>query len=398
MNHQIQKTNQLPKINASYNDHLGNHWIADGINGLVKFRDNKFESIIPNGPKGESVQRLFSFNNTIYVAPGEVGTGFSNSFIKQGVSYFQDNFWEVYYDQIDSLNDILAVQASADGRRLYVGSFHNGLAVFENGVLQTVYNKSNSTLQGNVGYEVSVRVSALTRDRQGNIWVANYGTPTPIHRLTPEGEWTAFNIPALGNGAVNITNLMMDQSGTLWGIIRNGGIFAFRVNDDETTNFKRYTASEGSGNLGTNTVLSLAQDLDGRIWVGTAEGIRVLFTPFDAFSNSPADAQPIRIVQDGLVQFLLETDQVTAIAVDGANQKWVGTNNGLWLFSEDGTRAEHYFTERNSPLFSNKVETIAIQPESGEVFIGTDKGIISYRAKATQGEIIHSNVEVFQTP
>src|SRR5690606_40092220 len=67
----------------------------------------------------------------------------------------------------------------------------------------------------------------------------------------------------------------------------------------------------------------------------------------------------------------LTGQKVTALAVDGGNRKWVGTEQGVWLFGTEGENLIHYFNRDNSPMPSNRVLDIAIDDETGEVFIAT---------------------------
>jgi len=105
------------------------------------------------------------------------------------------------------------------------------------------------------------------------------------------------------------------------------------------------------------------------------------------------------VEQDGHFQYLLETEVVTAIAVDGANRKWIGTQKaGVFLMSEDGTEQILHFDENSSPLLSNNITSIAINHETGEVFFGTDKGIISYKSTATKGSDKFKKEDVYAYP
>jgi hypothetical protein len=140
-------------------------------------------------------------------------------------------------------------------------------------------------------------------------------------------------------------------------------------------------------------------DLDGEIWVGTDKGIGVFYTPENVFTSSNFDAQQILVDEGGFIQPLLEAETVTSIAVDGANRKWIGTQRaGAFLMSADGTQQLVHFTEDNSPLFSNTINSIAIDQITGEVFFGTDKGIISYKSTATHGTEVNSDVLVYPNP
>jgi ligand-binding sensor domain-containing protein len=129
-------------------------------------------------------------------------------------------------------------------------------------------------------------------------------------------------------------------------------------------------------------------------------GICVFYSPENFFiPGQNFDAQQILVQEGSYTQYLLENEMVTAIAVDGANQKWIGTDRGgVFLFSPDGTKKIYHFTIDNSPLFSNRITALAINPLTGEVYIGTDKGIISFKSTATEGGDTFSDVYAYPNP
>ena len=177
---------------------------------------------------------------------------------------------------------------------------------------------------------------------------------------------------------------MFDENGT------------WATGDDK---MKKLTSLPGNGNLPSNEVECLAEDQDGEMWVGTDKGIAVFYCPDQVFSSSGCDAQQIFIQQDGHTQILLETEVVNTIAVDGANRKWIATqNSGAYLMSADGTQQIEHFTVENSPLLSNEIRSLAINPKTGEVFFGTADGIISYKSDATEGLEDYTDVYVYPNP
>ena len=146
-------------------------------------------------------------------------------------------------------------------------------------------------------------------------------------------------------------------------------------------------------------VYCIAEDLDGEIWVGTDKGIGIFYNPSAIFSGNNFDAQQILITEGEYGQYLLSEEKVKCITVDGANRKWIGTEkSGVFLISDDGMEEILHFTTYNSPLFSDNIYDITINPSSGEVFIGTEKGLISYRADATNGATTQSTTKVFPNP
>jgi len=146
-------------------------------------------------------------------------------------------------------------------------------------------------------------------------------------------------------------------------------------------------------------VRAIVEDLDNEIWLGTGKGVAVIYSPSSVISSSNFDAQQILIKQDGINQYLLESEVVTAIAVDGANRKWIGTESGgAFLMSPDGTSQLLNFNETNSPILSNYIITITIDQKTGEVFFGTNKGMISYKGDAIMSDGGCNNVLVYPNP
>jgi hypothetical protein len=195
---------------------------------------------------------------------------------------------------------------------------------------------------------------------------------------------------------------MVDNIGQKWLMVRAHALVVFNDNNtlDDTSddNAKRLTSSAGTGALPGTSILSMATDRDGQVWVGSDAGVSVFYSPGNIFSNQNFDAQRILIEQDGYGQYLLEAEAVTAIAIDGSNRKWFGTDRaGVFLMSADGTQEILHFTEENSPLLSNSITDITIA-ESGEVFFGTAKGIISYRSNSVPPKPTLDEVVVFPNP
>jgi len=241
-----------------------------------------------------------------------------------------------------------------------------------------------------IGLESIVRVSGMEIDKNtGTLWVGGSGSDDLLFAKTPEGQWYSFHIDEIG--PITLTDIAIDNIGQKWIVAPRGvGVVVFNDNgtlansgDDQS---RKLTQNLNNGNLASNNVFCIAADFDGEIWVGTDNGISVFYSPESAFSGGNYDSQQILVEQDGYVQYLLENEGVRVIAVDGANRKWIGTDNaGVFLLSEDGTEEILHFTKDNSPLFSDEITSLGIDHLSGEVFIGTDKGIVSYKGTATWG-------------
>ena len=233
-------------------------------------------------------------------------------------------------------------------------------------------------------------------DTDGNLWCTNAQTLEPLSVQYTNGEWESFSLGNTVTENQNLAKLIIDRNNQKWIQLKNNGLIVF--DEMRTGNkTKKISNGENNGNLNSDRVFAMAEDLDGEIWIGTDDGVSVFYNPSDVFEGEQAST--IIVTKDGYNTYLLDGLLINDIEVDGANRKWFATNNsGAILTSANGTEELIHFTAENSPLFSNKVVDIEVNDETGEVFFATDKGLISYRAGATKGSNNFSNVVVFPNP
>lgn len=384
-------------------------WIADFFQGLIKHNGQTNERIVPSGAASVFSYQMDIKSNVLAVATGKRSRSNGNNWWRnEGVMLFADENWTtINYENtpgFGNIYDLIAIDIDpSDYNRIYAGSFGWGVIALLNGTLNKIYDESNSSLlaapppnQSHIG------ITGIAFDGQNNLWVTNSNTVNALSVKTPAGDWKSFAIPELSN-EMYIGNILVNQSGHKWIELPHKGIVVFDDNgtitntaDDRSFLLK---SGEGSGGLNSLSVMALAEDLDGKIWVGTESGIEVFYAPSGVFSGGNFDAQRILVSQGGYTGYLLETEVVIAIAVDGANRKWIGTDGaGLFLLSADGSEQIEHFTEENSPLLSNFISCIAINERSGEVFIGTENGICSYKSDATGGSDEFNNVYSYPNP
>jgi ligand-binding sensor domain-containing protein len=399
----------------------GGIWVATDGHGLVKYSGwNDFSSSSPNGPDNNSVYRMSSAKGSLYVTTGGPSGNWGDEFRKDGVHYLVDGRWETANmandplfasgsnDFADALNDVMPVQVDPqDGNHVFVGSWDDGLLEMRNGRGTGFYGADNSSLQrfqNSGSNSVPTLVGGLAYDEKGNLWVTNSHCNAPISVRLKNGNWYSFSAnTALANNSL-LSDIIVGTNGYKWIVRpRSSGLLVFSDNgtpsDPGDDQAKALNTFEGQGKLPSMDVFCVAEDQDQQIWVGTGKGVAVFYNPDAVFSTSNFDAQQILIEQDGNVQILLETESVSAIAVDGANRKWLATQtSGLFLVSADGTEQIAHYTADNSPLPSNNIICLAIDGTTGEVFIGTDLGIVSFRGDATEGSKEAECATVFPNP
>lgn len=397
-------------IKDAYLDEGGVLWIADNNKGLVKINNFTPEFIVPDGPKSKLSADLQIVNDQLWVGHATRGRKWSSSYSGEGFSTFVGDKWTTYNRSnltspivsMDTLYDFMSVAIdNRNTNHVFLGTHGTGILEMENGVVKNYYNEANSTLQSALGNPGSCETGGVLFDKDYNLWVANSSVAAPLLERKNDGTWQSFTFPGGVPSNPSTGEMIIDSYGQKWVDFNEQGILVY----DETgtignTKYKFLTTDEGKGHLPSNDVRSIAEDKDGQVWIGTAAGVAVFYSPASILSdNTNFDAQQILLLQDGSYQYLLATEVVTSIAVDGANYKWIGTeNSGVFYMSPDGTRQIAHFTAEDSPLLSNNISCIAINQKSGEVFIGTDRGIISIRGFATEGDEVCKDTYVFPNP
>jgi ligand-binding sensor domain-containing protein len=386
----------------------GNLWIADEQVGLVlkKANTSNYQCFFPNGPNSQNVWNMLYKNGAIY-ATGGGANGVWNHFYIQGQYYtFKNENWTTISN--DKIPDFTGIAIDpTDPGKVYTGTVGNGVLVYENGNTQPVanYTYNNSTLQSLVPNEDYVRIGGLVFDKDNNLWITNCGgnIAAPISVRKPDGTWKSF---AWGNyiNALVMSQIFIDSYGRFWVALQGNGLFVFDINgtlDNDKDDLKLKFKPKSLYSDVINNVYCITSDRDGFVWVGTDHG-PVFYSNPQGVLDGATDGNQVNIPRNdgsGLGDALLRSETINCIAVDGANRKWFGTQKGgAFLFSPDGLKEIHHFNMDNSPIFSNNILTIAIDELSGEVFLGTDKGIISYREKATKPNEDFTNVYTFPNP
>ena len=277
------------------------------------------------------------------------------------------------------------------------------------------FDPSNSTLSVVVpgaGAKYFTRTDGALMDEEGNLWVLNATeVGKPLHILTPSGQWIGLNIYSGGKnisfetpGEILVDRRNKDYKWMIDQRTEPGVIFHYdggtptRESDDYA--IKRNSFTDQNGNtIALEYVRCIAQDLTNRLWIGTQQGILLIPAKVDFFTSDAC--QRIIIPRNdgtGLGDYLLGDEQINCMAVDGGNRMWIGTaNSGLYLIEDDTITVAH-FTENNSLLPSNTIQSIAIIPTTGEVFVGTDNGIASYRSDASEPQEDMNNVYAYPNP
>lgn len=408
-------SNNVNAVDAVF-DNTKHLWMADPNYGLVK-ASNSFdgENFYPSGPFSNSAFAMAIQGSTIYLAPGAYDNSYApESITNIGISEYFDNFWYRLIDDAspDTIQNLCCVAIDPkNSAHAFAGSWNNGLVEYYNDSIVNFFNGSNSSLRSLIDAQIptyySLRVGGVAFDSSENLWATNSGVDSKYLSVKQRnGTWQSMDFSDIPNIPIDgiVTTLIVTHSGAKWMIFPGNGILAYQDNgtfaQPTPSNSVFINGSVNNGHLPSPNIYCITEDQNGAIWVGTDLQVVVFYSPDNVF-NGPGgwDAQNIYVQQTGYTQYLMQNQFTTAIAVDGANRKWIGTlGGGVFLMSADGTQQILNFTSANSPLPSNNILSIGINQITGDVFLGTDQGVVSYRGEASLGATGFSNLYAYPDP
>ncbi len=372
-------------------------WVSDAFNGLLRRTGaNDVATYKPAGPAEAGSFDILPYNGDVWIAHGGYDANFTYVYNKNGLSHFKDDKWTVYNQRtvswMSGLEDFIVLAKDPSDGTIYAGAYQSGLLILRpDGSHEHL--KENSVLEATIGDPTAYRVSGLVFDEQGNLWVNQAGAPSDLLMKTREGLWKKFRGGGSGLYSAYVT---IDDYNQKWYILPTNGVAVYNDNytPENSTDDVYAKISTSEVNNGT---LCIVKDKQGAIWIGTKDGIGVINCPDQILQGNCKVDRPI-VQYDQFAGYLFQNESVNTIAVDGANRKWIGTTNGVWLISPDGDKIIYRFTADNSPLPSNNVKKIAVDPITGDVYVGTSQGMVSYRSTATEGGEVNENVTTFPNP
>jgi len=383
---------------------LVNDFVYIGTNSFGVLEANNsspenFFEIRPNGPLRNSVFRLNANSGKVWATYGEYNRALNpfplNS---RGLSIFSENEWRnIAFDSLLStreLNEIAPNPFNPD--QVFISSMIDGVLVMENEEAVLLYDDTNSPLDDDVG----IRITGSEFDENGILWVANSRVVNALKSFDPSsGNWVSHSfgsIISIPDNRGNFYDIEIDRNGTKWVGGRSNGLLAYNENKSEPLR-NLNTPEQGVDPFTNFTALGI--DDRNQLWVGTSFGLKVLNNTQGFFEDPNPTLDIIVIVEDELPQELLEGQSITDIKVDGSNNKWVGTvDSGAFYFSPDGQTTIHHFTTDNSPLPSNIINDISIDPNNGTVYIATSRGLLSFSAGGTSPTETLESAHVYPNP
>jgi ligand-binding sensor domain-containing protein len=374
-------------------------------NGLLRRTSGNqtLETIVPLGPIRNDPFAIDTSPGQLWVGFGEVTVSFNPYPLSyRGLSQYKDELWHnIPAAELLGASDIVNVKINPKNPdEVFCSSFQFGLLKVNNGAPEILYDASNSPLAPPTDNPAAgLRVYGADFDRDNNMWFVQTKVDEGLVRLSPTGQMGRVDLTDIINpeDELALTDVQVSREGYVFFGSAQNGLIGFNPTNNS---FNRITEGAGNGNLPSTDVRTLAFDTSNRLWIGTREGLRVLYNVNGFFQNgNTTQAQSIIILEDGVAQELLFQQSVTDIEVDGSNNKWIATaSSGVFYVSSNGQETLLRFTKDNSPLPSNNVQDIAIDDSTGRVYFATTKGLVAFEGTATEGRDDLANAYVFPNP
>ena len=399
--------------------------IADNtLNLVVSDTDGAAKNYLPNGPANNYNYNMTATHGTVYCTAGGPTSAFNNLRRVIAIHIFKEEQWTTASMSSSYDRDAMIVCYDPNNEdSVYISSWGKGIFKVDSLKFTENLNASNSIL-----YDINkngnfTRVGAISYDNNSNLILANAESVSGLLVKHTDGSWSEISYTPTDN-LYNTHKLTFTERGYGWLTILKGdvaGLVVFDMNntpDDDSDDSYRSVLStsedtdsrncgqlqmwDSDGEIISNKIRAIVEDKNNLLWFGTDDGVVTFSDEKNIFETTYPVFNRIKVPRnDGTdnADYLLGGVIVTDICVDGANRKWIGTStDGVYLVSSDGLETISSFNVDNSPLPSNEINCIAIEPMSGEVFIGTTYGIVSYLSDAIEESEELSEIKAYPNP
>ena len=376
----------------------------NGLYSTTLAASTVFNDLTPSGPLRNAIFALQTTAASLWTVYGDYDAQYNPYDLDNyGISKYSTEGWlNIPYEKVLGAKSMVRLTVNpVNEKEIFASSFFSGLLKIVDDVPTVLYNQNNSGLE-TITYlgpnYFDVRINGAAFDKSGDLWVTNSRVKNGIKVLRTNGQWQKYSTNAALSASEDnsFSRMVIDRNGIKWMGTNRDGLLGF---NDNGLVFKKITAGPDTGNLPISDVRALAIDTRNQLWIGTTKGLRILTNVGSFQSDEQPATRAIIIEDDGLAQELLFEQFITDIVVDGANNKWIGTaDSGVFMVSPDGQETKYHFTINNSPLPSNVINDIDINSLTGEVFIATAKGLVSFKGVATKANDDLANVYVYPNP
>ncbi|HAD79161.1 MAG TPA: hypothetical protein DCF99_06820 [Flavobacteriaceae bacterium] len=390
------------EINFNSGIFINNIYFGGSVNhGIINLSNHK--EYYPDGPFTNKAWSVTTKSGKVWIAPG--GTESYSNVLENndGFFYYDTKKWNNFRSKdIFDIRDVLRIAPHPDkDKNTFIVSSFNKYGRDKNGRTDLLEFDVDLIPKKIINEQFpSSRISGLAYDKLGNLHIGasypdgkspDYQSVYYVER-NANGTWKSYDVDKTSP----IVALSPDFSDvyTYYASGRQGG--GVTVLDKK---YEIVTTMTTSNKLPINNVLTVANDKSNNLWIGTEQGLVVLYGADNAVSSNNIVAEPIVIIQDGIPEALLTDVGIYAIKVDNANNKWIATNGaGVYYVSDSGESTKLHFTSKNSPLPSDIVYDVSIDESTGKVFFATEKGVVSYNGDVSTEANNFNNAIAYPNP
>lgn len=399
-------------------------WLALG-GGVTYWNSGATQSYVPNGPYVNACHRMRWQGDRMLMVPG--GYWASKDFNIPSLMVYNNGWWGNYVQSYFLSHSDLPITDICDAiidplneNHFFVASYASGVIEFRDNDWYQIYTPDNSPLESCVASspEKYTWIDAFAWDPAGNLYMSNANLSVNPESSNKEVKILRRNGSWLSVGNVATSNLWRARDILVWtqnpnikiitdaggghaglGVWDDNGTLEY-FGDDRSVFALKFMDQDGKLVQPVN-IYCIEQMADGEIWVGTNEGLFIIDQIDRLLVGDNSCRRVIIPRNDGtnLGDYLLGTERINAIREDGVGRKWIGTaTSGLYLVSADGKETIEHFTTTTSPIPSDNIISLSIQSSTGEVFIGTGVGLVSYQSDASEPKEDFSELYVYPNP
>jgi len=374
---------------------------SDGILSFNLSDGTLNQQIKPNGPTENNAFSITATKSEVWTVYGDHSPS-GNAFpvTTKGFSHLKNNVWlNTPYSSVLGAANLVDVSVNPfNQNQVFISSFFHGVIEVINDIPTTLYNETNTDIEL---WNNRIQTGKSTFDKDGILWFTTVRLDKGLRSYDVNNNiWNGISLgDVIANPASDENSLgdvEIGQNNTKWIASRRNGVIGVSENNGAPQVKK---INELNGNLPSNTVKAIAIDNDNNLWIGTSQGLRVLYNTSGFFSTANPQAESIIILEEGIPKELMFGQSITDIKIDGANNKWIATlDAGVFHLSPDGQNTINHFTTDNSPLPSNGITDMAIDHITGKVYFATEKGMVAFNANATTSADNLENVIIQPNP
>ena len=238
--------------------------------------------------------------------------------------------------------------------QLLIGTFRNGIALFDKNTEYFTYFTHNSKINRSISDN---RVYSIYKDLQGIIWVGNYNDLQQFD-IKKRKFTTILDIKR--------PRCFCDEDeDRLWIGSKDHGLYIFNKISGKYINYLHNSNDPKS--ISSNDIYALQKDNKGNLWIGTKHGIN----KFD-FNKS----EFVRYTEDDG----LSANWICGLLLDDEDNVWVSSTNGISKLDRDNNEFHNY--DIKDGLQGNEFEGyVALKTKDGHMLFGGRNGFNKFLPK-----------------